>query len=78
MLISKNRICQISTLASGPCLRRLQYLTCGEGFDAPQELGNILYGHLEAEGVRSERQHLWLLEELTPSARLRRHDSLQG
>lgn len=39
-------------------------------------MGNILDGHLEAEGVRSERQHLWLLEELPPPAGLRRHDSL--
>lgn len=53
------------------------YLTCGKGFDAPQEVGNILDGHLEAEGVCSERQHLWLLEELAPPAGLRRHDSLR-
>lgn len=53
------------------------YLTCGKGFDAPQELGNILDGHLEAEGVRSKRQHLWLLEELTSSGLFCSHHSLK-
>lgn len=53
------------------------YLTCSKGFDVPEELGNILDGHLEAKGVCSERQHLWLLKELTASAPLCRHHSLE-
>lgn len=53
------------------------YLTCGKGFDAPQELRNVLDGHLEAEGVCSERQHLWLLQELTASGLLCSHHSLR-
>lgn len=53
------------------------YLTCGKGFDAPQELGDVLDRHLEAEGVRSERQRLWLLKELTPCGRLGGHHSLR-
>ncbi|TNN58370.1 hypothetical protein EYF80_031433 [Liparis tanakae] len=42
------------------------------------ELGNILDGHLEAEGVRSKRQHLRLFEELTTSGLLCSHHSLEG
>lgn len=53
------------------------YLTRGKGLDGPEELRNILDGHLQAEGARSERQHLWLLQELTPSGPLCCHHSLQ-
>lgn len=53
------------------------YLTRGKGLDRPEELRNILDGHLQAEGVRSERQHLGLLQELTPSGPLCCHHSLQ-
>lgn len=53
------------------------YLTSGKGLDGPEELRNILDGHLQAEGVRSERQHLGLLQELTTSGPLCCHHSLQ-
>lgn len=42
------------------------YLTGGEGLDAPEDLGNVLDGHLQAGAARPERQHLGLLQETTP------------
>lgn len=69
-----NQPFSLLTLLVGGCHG---YLTRGKGLDGPEELRNILDGHLQAEGVRSERQHLGLLQELTPSGPLCCHHSLQ-
>ena len=68
--------CRVSNESVSPEAKDRRYLAGGEGFNAPQELRDILDGHLQAEGVPSERQHLGLLEELTTSARLRGDHSL--
>lgn len=53
------------------------YLTGGEGLDAPEQLRDVLDGHLQAAAARSERQHLGLLQQTTPSGPLGCNHGLQ-
>lgn len=54
----------------------MAYLAGGERLDAPQQLRDILDGHLEAEGVPPEQHGGGLLQQAPASAALAQHHLL--